>query len=463
MAAFALLLVWLASGGCAAMGPTEPYPSIDLPSHQPLAGTPGGSPVGLGEETLTLQRAIQLALAGNPEIAALEGDAAAAQARGAQASSQRLPRVSAVGRYARHLDEQRLLPVGEPGEPTTLSRDLLSADLMVSVPLFTGGRLANQVQAAGLLQQAATRRLAHSRAELVFDVTRLFYGILAQRHVVESLEFSRRALEAHVARTDALIAARKAAEVDRLRTQVRLADVEQQLVRERSLATLQRRVLAQRMGQEGRIDSLVLQGELELQGPPSVPDLEAGCARALAARADYLAARYALEAQARGVDAARAGHWPTVSLQASYGGRWAAGPTTGSGDSFGDLGRIGLAAEVPLFDGGAVRARVHEQRAQLAAARQHLRRLELQIRLEVETAAADVRSSQERVEALRTTIAQARESLRIEAQKYELGKGAVVDVLDAQAALLATETTYYRAQADLRTALAQLQLATGEG
>jgi outer membrane protein TolC len=60
------------------------------------------------------------------------------------------------------------------------------------------------------------------------------------------------------------------------------------------------------------------------------------------------------------------------------------------------------------------------------------------------------------------SIDQAKESLEVERLKYEQGKGAIVDVLDAQSALLEAQTTYYRALADHQTARAQLRLARGE-
>ncbi|RLB14308.1 MAG: TolC family protein, partial [Deltaproteobacteria bacterium] len=53
--------------------------------------------------------------------------------------------------------------------------------------------------------------------------------------------------------------------------------------------------------------------------------------------------------------------------------------------------------------------------------------------------------------------------LRIEQEKYQLGKGSIIDVLDAQSALLNAQTNYYRSLADYRTARAQLRLAVGEG
>ncbi|OHB74834.1 MAG: hypothetical protein A2Z25_09635 [Planctomycetes bacterium RBG_16_55_9] len=416
----------------------------------------------LSSEPLNLRQAIEIALANNPEVAAMGWDSVAAQARQEQIFAERLPRLGLAGGYNRHLDEQRLLPVGQPGDPAILSRDIFSGDIVISLPLFTGGRLINQVKAADLLQQAATHRLARSKEELVFNVSSIFFSILAQRHVIESLEFSLGTLEEHVKRIDALIAAQKAAKVERMRTEVRLADVRQQLVRENNLTTIQCRVLANLLGLEDHIDQISLRGELELPEKAIVPEFEAALAEAWKERDDYLAARSALEAQARNVDAARAGHWPTVLLQGSYGERWAAGPTIGTGDESGDLGRIGLAMEIPLYEGGRIDAKVREQRANLVGAQERLRKLELQIRLEIETALSNVRSSQERLDAIGKSIAQARESLRIERQKYELGNGAIVDVLDAQSALLETETTYYRVQAELQTALAQVKLAMGE-
>jgi outer membrane protein TolC len=109
-----------------------------------------------------------------------------------------------------------------------------------------------------------------------------------------------------------------------------------------------------------------------------------------------------------------------------------------------------------------VEARISDQRAKLAAAQERLRKLELQIRLDVETALLNVNSSWERIEVTQKAIDQAMESFRIERLKYDLGKGAIVDVLDAQSALLESQTNYYRALADFHTAMAQLRLAMGE-
>ena len=462
MKSIVVVILSLVFSACAVMQPTDPYLPVDSDAYTASVESDKLSSARLPAGTITLQKAIEIALHNNPEVAAVGWDAVAAHARYEQAFGERLPRIGVTGTYTQHLDEQRLLPVGQPGDPAVLSSDILSGDMVLSLPLLTGGRLIYQAEAAELLHQAAAHRFSRSREDLVFNISSVFFSILAQQYVIESLEFSLQTLEAHVERVDALLAAQKAAKVDRMRTEVRLADIRQQWVREKNLLTIQRRILANFLGLEEGMDRISLRGELELQEKTMVPEFELALAMAWKQRDDYLAARAALKARAKTVDAARAGHWPTVSVQGTYGGRWAVGPTSGMGEDSGDVGRIGLAIEMPLFEGGRVDARIREHRAELAAAQERLRELELQIRLEVETALSNVRSSEERLEAIRKSVEQARESLRIEQQKYELGKGSIVDVLDAQAALLETETTYYQVLAELQTALAQLKLAMGE-
>jgi len=105
---------------------------------------------------------------------------------------------------------------------------------------------------------------------------------------------------------------------------------------------------------------------------------------------------------------------------------------------------------------------VRQEQARLSAARHRLRELKLQVRLDVETAISNVQSAHERILATETAVTSADESLRIEREKYNIGKGSITDVLDAQSALLDSQTNYYRAMADYNTALAQVRLAVGE-
>jgi len=463
-----LSLTVFAFSGCALVHPTNPYRTagIQMPgaSERP-AGLPSAKEL---ERPLDLPLAIEIALANNPDIAATGWDVEAAQAQHDLVFGEMLPSLRAVGGYSHYNFPQRLIPKrGEnaPGpffnDQGAFGRDVVSEDLVLSMPLFTGGRLINQLKAAKLLKIAANQRLARSRKELIFNVSSVFFNILAQKRVVESLEFSRQTLQEHLKQVEALVTAQKAAKVDRMRTEVRLADIEQRLVREENVKVIYQRVLVNLLGLENPSGAISVRGNLAVAQKASVPDLETALATAWANRDDFLSARLSLEAQARNVDVARAGHWPTLSLQGTYGERWAIGSVSGAGDRDSEVYRIGIAVDIPIFEGGRVEARVRDQRAKLASAKERFRKLDLQIRLDVETTLLNVNSSWERIEAIKKAIEQAQESFRIERQKYDFSKGAIVDVLDAQSALLDSQTNYDRALADYNIALAQLRLAMG--
>ncbi len=483
-----------------------------VPELPQSAAVPYDSPE---KDGLTLEECITLALRNSPDILAAEADAWAAHAEKRVKGAARWPNIRVTGSYFHFQDTQRLGVPSPPGQPQYFTDSLAAADIVVRIPLYAGGRLRNEFRAGELLARARDHHLNRSREETVFNVTSTYYNIPAQKKVIESTEFSRDTLARHLARVESLIEAEKAARVDALRTGVRLADVEHRLLQERNVLDIQRRVLANLMGLgDVAADALKLAAEApEPVGDGAPLHVETIVTRAYDQREDYAAAIAELKAQARRVDVARGEREPEMALEASYGGRWGFGgtgatqssgsrsigvdaagnptwaqtrPVPGGGsltstfgrqglisqrytlggaepaDSFADLGRVGVTMDVPIFEGGRIRAQVAGERAKLRGAQQRLRKLEQDIRLEAETAVLNANSARERINVIRKSVAEAEASLRIERRKYDLGKGAIVDVLDAQAALLNAQTNYYRALADYHIAQAQVRLAAGD-
>ncbi len=277
-------------------------------------------------------------------------------------------------------------------------------------------------------------------------------------------------------------------------TEVRIADLDQRLVKEKSLLEIQRRLLTTLMGVGLDAGAVDVQGGLGLGGP--APNLEGSLAMAYAERGDYRAARASLDVQAMKIRAAQGALWPKVTLDGAIGMRTATGiddngvaytkkinesainAYTNSSATFPHLpllrepwsnpdstlpvGSLGVVVDYPIFDGGRIRSQISEQETKLSSQQQQLRKLELQIRLDVETALINVNSARERVNATRKAIEQSEESFRIEQEKYDLGKGSITDVLDAQSAMLEAQSSYYRSLAEYNISVAQLGMATGE-
>ena len=408
---------------------------------------------------LSLNQVIETALENNPEIAARTYEQRAADARYDMAFSSRLPHVNLHSSIAQY-HEDRMITPRRPGDGDTLqyTDQPLTGDVIVRMPLFTGGRLINESRAAKLLYDAAGHQLTRNREELVFNVSSIFYNILAQRHAIEALEFSQKTLQEHCSRIKELILAKKAATVDLLRTEVRLSTLEHHLTQQKNILAIQNRLLSNLMGVPYTTNGAsVVTGKLE-PGTETVPNIGTGLNNALLSRPDYLAAQATLSAREREMHAARALRSPSVSIKGAWGNQW----DTHDSEQNNETSSIMLEIDLPVFAGGYIRAKVREKRAIQSAAFEKLRQLELQIQLDVETAVLNINSSSERVLATGKSIEQAKESLRIEREKHAYAKGSVTDVLDAQSALLEAQMNYYRSLADYQTAHAQYQLAVGE-
>jgi len=463
-----VITLWLMLGiaaGCATNAYEKFSPDTTWPAYQEAESPPDGISRGgregehivIGKDTKrTLEQCIDIALKNNPEIAQKKWDTETALAEKDIAQGKRWPTISTVGGYT-HSRDDRLIKPRRPGVLRTLgfTDDLMSGDVVLTMPLYTGGRLTNQVKAAELMTKSARQQFLHSRTELVFNVSSVFYSILGQQEVINSLIFSKKALEEHSKRAKALLDAQKAARVDLLRTEVRLADIEQQLLRERNLLNIQRYVLASLLGLGEQNKALHIKGELALADAPA--NFAQALATAFGNRHDYQSLKSRVAAQRKQLDVAEAGRLPGVSLRGAYGKRWAA-------DSSDDntVGEVGVYVAISLFEGGRIDARKRREHSRLRAQQEALRKLRLQIRLEVETATSNIESTRARVGVTQKAVEQAKESLRIEREKYDLGKGAIVDVLDAQSALLESQTNYYRALVAYNTALAQFHRAIGK-
>ena len=322
------------------------------------------------------------------------------------------------------------------------------------MPLYTGGKIGNEVKATEQIVQSTHYQLLRNRRELVFNVSNIFYSMLGQQAVINSLTFSQKVMEEHHKIVSELLNAQKAARVDLLRTEVRLADIEQQLLRERNVLSIQHALLANLLGLDQQDKYFEIEGELS--EVDFATNIDQRTALTFENRQDYRSLESRVNAQQRKLDIAKAGRLPEISLRASYGNRWDADSSQDN-----EVGQIGVLIAIPLFEGGRIDAGVRREYSRLRAKREALRELQLQIRLELETSLSNIESTRARIEVTQKAVEQSEESLRIESEKYDYGKGAIVDVLDAQSAMLESQKNYYRALAEYNTALAQFRLAVG--
>ncbi len=411
---------------------------------------------------MSLQRCIKMALTHSPALAAAQQNAGAARAFQDEAAAARWPWLDVAGSYRRYNDDQRLVMPRSPSDAGVFGRDIGIVGLNLQVPLFTSGRIKNSVEAADQVAQSAAHQVAQTDRQLVFDIKRLFYQILTREQVVASLDQSIKALQRHRTFVQHAIEVQKAAQVDLMRVEVRLADLNQQRIAAENGRILLLDILAERMGIVDVEGTFSVVGALTLT--PLAVDPNEGLNRALTHRPDVRALEAAVRAGQNRFNAARAGRGPSVGLEGNVGWRYSADPTIhpSGTDNVEDVAYVGLGMKTPLFQGGGIGPRVRRAKAEYLLLKQRLRQLKLRVRVDVRGAAFNITASRQRVQATQTAVDQAIESLRIEQNQYRAGRGSITDVLDAQAALLGVKTHHIAALSDYNTAIAQWHLALGD-
>jgi NodT family efflux transporter outer membrane factor (OMF) lipoprotein len=207
-----------------------------------------------------------------------------------------------------------------------------------------------------------------------------------------------------------------------------------------------------------------LQSELEIVKPvPDVPsEVRIGLpADLLRRRADIQSAEARLHAATARVGVATADLFPHITFDASFGIQAETFPGLVSWAS--RFFNIGPSLQLPIFDGGKLRATVQLQNVQEKEAAVDYARTVLGAVHEVENALVAYNTEQSRRDSLEGTLIQNRNVLDLARQRYKSGVTTFLDVLDAERTLQQTELSLADSTAAVSTDLVALYKALGGG
>lgn len=428
------------------------------------------------EEGMTLSGVVRHALEHSPKLAAARVETDRREALAAAARSPLLPQLDlSASAAASRFD--RGYPAGAP--PSLLRFDQV---------LFAGGAdlrwLAWDFRKTELELAAAKERILASRAsaerrrqEIVFEVARLYLEAMSYKDLIAAGEARAGSLRSLLERTLRLVEGGRAVPADALKIRTRLAQVESDLAALRAAHQSALAALAAEMGFDG-------ENLPKLAWRPAAASAEAAPVGASGLLKEAADARPELQALAHDVaaaekwkDAARRALLPRVELRASATGLASASPLgfgqmlarvlpalagapAGAGNAVADWS-AGAQVSFPLFDGGRRRSEMRAAQVQLEAARLEREQARLRVQREVRTAAAQLESARARIRALQDSVAESERVLRDERLKFEAGRSVVNFVLEAESALLASQSLLAQARRSASIAELALDLATG--
>ena len=432
-------------------------PNNLIPSSNPLLFPTKSEEVRLqGNQPITLAQALELARRNNHDlqVSILQLERSRAAVREAQAallpslaiSSDITRGQSASAQLQDELYRQQGL-VSNTGVPSTA----FNGSAQLTYNLYTSGN-----QQATIRQAEEQERSDELAVETQFETIRLnvatdYYNLQQTDEQVRIALSAVQNSEASLRDAEALERAGVGTRFDVLRSQVNLANSQQDLTNARSQQAIARRQLATRISLPQGIN-ISAADPVQLAGLWN-PTLEQSIVLAFQNRSELqqqLAQRNIGEQQRR---QALSSLGPQVSLVASYSLLDQFNDNISVTDGY----SLGVRASLNLYDGGAAVARADQAKANIAIAETQFAEQRNQIRFQVEQAYSTQQSNLENVQTSNTALEQAREALRLARLRFQAGVGTQTDVINSENDLTRAEGNRVTAILNYNRALAQLQ------
>ena len=404
---------------------------------------------------LSLQEAVELSLANNPELKASGLDVSKAQQQTVVARSMYMPTVTATAFANHYFQRPVFFGFGEASTDGKISygrfggEDQGGAALTAVQPIFHPGSLST-LRHARLSEKVSGVALSAQQIFIVSKIKQTYLQILVLNERIslqgQSLQRNRRALQD----SRSLLLQGKVLRVDTLRAHTAMKSLEPELVKltyARETARLNLRALI-------GIDSLQ---DIELSDSLSIPitaipEETEVCEAARRNNPAYvtLAIQELLnEQQAR---QAAADRLPVVSLVGQYQVQTQANDLDYGKGPYPPTSYVGLQVTVPLFNGFATTARIKQAQFDRQQSTLRLKDATEKLKADVHAVVANVKESLERIYIARSVSETAKLSFDIVQYRYSKGVSSRLELTDAELALTQAQSNYLEAVYDYLSA-----------
>jgi outer membrane protein len=411
------------------------------------------SPVFAGDSAVdqkiySLDDCISQALKVHPKISIYGHKTDQKKERLRAVTAENLPQVDAVASYDRlsYVSQAKQRYLGGTNND-------YQADIVVTQPIYTGGKITSQKNSARYAIDAAEQGYLAVREDVIFGVKSAYYRLIFARDILRSKEVLLKYTQVSY---DTALDLNKRTKTPReevlLRLEVQLNEVRQELISAQESLKIEQKALLNAMG-------------LDSSGSIDVQDLKEDSFFSKDVPVDvannYEILKISKEAKEADelVKIAKSGFYPQLNARYSYGyewGRWSEGE--------GDADWIaGVAVNLNIWDWGKTRADVKQAKAYKEEVQSYENLLRQQIDLELESARLKYESASKRFEIARTSYDQAQRSLDLFESRYRDALVTSIELLDAQRAFSLAQVRYALSMLDMRLAKAEIEKIAGVG
>ncbi|MBQ6801093.1 MAG: TolC family protein [Bacteroidaceae bacterium] len=406
---------------------------------------------------LTLDKALEIALADNPTIKVADQEIVLKKEANREVLWSLLPEASLVGSFSHTIEKQTFAMMGQLIKVGTLNT--ASGGVSASIPVFAPA-LYQSIKLTKTDVELAMEKARSSRLDMINQVTKAFYQVLLAQDSYEVLQKSYKQSEDNFNVVNTKFEHGLVSEFDKISADVQMRSLKPSVVSASNgvnLAKLQLKVL---LGVESDIELNVV-GNLKdyemamfsRQAQPRPENLVGGNTTLRQLDMNY-------EMLQRNLKLKNTNFMPTLALSFQY-------MFTSMSDhwkifhyAWNPYSTVGLNLSIPLFKGGNFSQR-KQAKLQISQLEQTRINTERQLKMQAQSYLDNMASSAEQAVSNKEAVLQAQKGRTIAEKRYEIGGGTILELNSAEVALTQTKLAYSQSIYDYLVAKANLDLVMG--
>lgn len=400
---------------------------------------------------LTLKQAEQLALKNHPRIASALLSAQAQNSVVSQARAAYYP-TAAANVTATAANDATVLASGALPTSSLNTRFASGVNLVQLITDF--GRTTNLVNFAKFRYQAANDTIVNTRAQILLEVRRAYFGVLGSQAVLRAAQATLQSRQITLRQVTALAQSSLRSTLDVTFGQVLVSEAQLAVDQADNDAQSNQAALAAAMGltttQNFELDDQSVPGPLD-------PDIPALVSDALHDRPDLNELQHRRDAAYQFALAEKKLSYPTVNLLGTAG----IIPDHDHTIIKDNYEAAGVNINIPIFNGGLFAARRTEALLRAQAADKDVEDLSVQISRDVRTAWFNANNAYRRLSVTNQLVDQARRAVHLAQARYDAGLGSIVELNQAQTSEISAEIDVAGAKYDYLSRRTELDFTIG--
>ncbi|HEY4057639.1 MAG TPA: TolC family protein [Kofleriaceae bacterium] len=431
---------------------TPPTPQVPAVSGEPTTTTNGAA----HEETLTLQKAIDLAMKQQPTIrqarAAIEG----AEGRVDAAKVARKPTVALQASLGASSSRSTGIVTGSSS--SGFWDPFITTGLSASAGwrIYDFGLTSANIRAAEANADAVRSEINTTNLDVENNVAVAFLEVVARERLIAVAESTVKSEEQHLDQARRFVAAQAKDPIEVSQAQARAANARSSLAQSQSDAAVALANLRSAIGWVDPNTTFAVDNQWPTPPEKEPTGLPALVDTARKNRPEIISAEKQITAAEASRDASAASRRPVLSASASTAYQpneddWSPDPTWNAG----------LVLSWQLYDGGAAAAQVRIANASVMSAQASRDSLLISLTSELDAARQRIIANRANVQASTEAVTAAREQLKLADARYAQGLGSQIELADAQTAVTTAEGNLITADWNLANAWVTLRRALG--